>query len=115
MALDTLWAAVWVPPDVALVCTGWKLHGQRSCPACTELHYWRCHWRVYPGLAANRGGMAYFCLCHPFLLQKIKAKAANRICCLCLNVSYASDTVAFSPMPLSADTGMVSTAFLSAN
>ena len=79
MALDILRAALRPPSDVALVCAMWKLPGWRDCPVCAELHLWRYHRWVCSGLAANRGGVAYFCLCHSFLLQKIRAKATNRI------------------------------------
>lgn len=57
MALDTLWAAVWASADVAPVCTGQQLHGRRDCPVRTELHYWRYHRWIHPGLAADCGGV----------------------------------------------------------
>ena len=57
MALDTLRAALWLTPDVALVCTGRRLHGWRGCPVCAKLHHWRCRRWVHLGLAADCGGV----------------------------------------------------------
>ena len=57
MALDTLWATLRPPPDVALVCTRRQLHRWRHRPVRTEHCNWWRDWRVRPGMVADRGGV----------------------------------------------------------
>ena len=57
MALDTLRAALWPPPDVVLDYTGRWLHGRRHRPVRTEHYNWWRDWRIRPGMAADCGGV----------------------------------------------------------